>query len=535
MNVKKLAVINLLSFFPLFFAGYVEAEVKTFVREYTYQASEYDSKVSCRTLALEQVKRILLEELGTYLESETEVKDYKLTKDKITIFTAGVVQAEIVSEKWDTDTLKYWLRAHIKADPTKVVEAINSLRKDLQKTRELEETKKKVNELSAEIERLKNELSTDRTNQTKIIQYMKAIEELSALDIIRKCIELSISGKLHEGIEELSNVIKKTPQNALAYAIRGQLYARLGRSDVAIEDSSTAIKLDPDSAFAYINRAYIYYRLREYEEGLQDANRAIALDPNFAFAYITRGAHLYGLESYQRSLEDGEKAVKLSPDNVYAYLVRGGAHEVLGNKIKASEDIRKAIELDPNCAEVLIFKAGYESNRGNTNEGLNYSNKAIKLDPYLAVSYKNRGFIYARKKNYNQAIADFNKAIELAPKFVDAYIGRALVYGAIGNYQQAIFNYNRSIELNPKFSGAYSMRGYAYFQSGNYRQAVEDFIKFIDLAPKADKTMSEVHAILGDSYSKLGDMEQAIKNWKASARLGNKGAQNFLRQRGIGW
>ena len=52
------------------------AGLVTFQKEYTYQASEYDSKVSCRALALEQVKRLLLEELGTYLESETEVKNF---------------------------------------------------------------------------------------------------------------------------------------------------------------------------------------------------------------------------------------------------------------------------------------------------------------------------------------------------------------------------------------------------------------------------------------------------------------------------
>lgn len=38
------------------------AESKTFIREYSYQASELDSKVSCRTIAMELVKRLLLEE-----------------------------------------------------------------------------------------------------------------------------------------------------------------------------------------------------------------------------------------------------------------------------------------------------------------------------------------------------------------------------------------------------------------------------------------------------------------------------------------
>ncbi len=75
------------------------AATKVFEREYTYQASEADSKLSCRVIALEQVKRLLLEELGTYLESISEVKDSVLTKDEIVILTAGVVRTGIVSER----------------------------------------------------------------------------------------------------------------------------------------------------------------------------------------------------------------------------------------------------------------------------------------------------------------------------------------------------------------------------------------------------------------------------------------------------
>jgi hypothetical protein len=66
----------------LAFSSPVKAETKTFIKEYTYQASEFDSKASSRILALEQVKRLLLEELGTYLESSTEIRNYQLTKDR---------------------------------------------------------------------------------------------------------------------------------------------------------------------------------------------------------------------------------------------------------------------------------------------------------------------------------------------------------------------------------------------------------------------------------------------------------------------
>ena len=131
------------------------AETKTFIKEYTYQASEFDSKASCRTIALEQVKRLLLEELGTYLENNTEVKNFELTKDKITALTAGIVQTQVLDEKWDGKS--YWLKAEVKADPENVAKSIDNLRKDQKKSGDLEERVKKHDEALKEIDKLREE------------------------------------------------------------------------------------------------------------------------------------------------------------------------------------------------------------------------------------------------------------------------------------------------------------------------------------------------------------------------------------------
>ena len=96
---STLARIIFLSFLFLLFSPHLaSAETKTFIKEYTYRASEDDSRNSSRVTAMREVKRLLLEELGTYLESITEVKNFQLTKDQITSLTAGIVRAEIVDE-----------------------------------------------------------------------------------------------------------------------------------------------------------------------------------------------------------------------------------------------------------------------------------------------------------------------------------------------------------------------------------------------------------------------------------------------------
>ena len=224
--------------FVLFIPRLTSAEIKTFVREYTYQASEIDSKMSCRVIALEHVKRLLLEELGTYLESRTEVKDFRLTKDRIVILTAGIVRTEIVSESWDGNSLKYQLKAKLTADPGAVIKSVDSLRKDAQKTRELEELRKKADDALREIEQLKKEMrlaksDKDDSNQKsdtkevkdKVIffplvdadknrtaKYDKTINELSAYDWFEKAMSFLGEQKYNDSIDAFNKAIELNPK-----------------------------------------------------------------------------------------------------------------------------------------------------------------------------------------------------------------------------------------------------------------------------------------------------------------------------------
>ena len=129
---------SILLIFLIFFSSNVQAQLQTFIREYTYIASETDSKVSSRENALGEVKRLLIEELGIYIssvvtrestESNTEVYKDIFTRE-INTLSSGITQTRVLEEKWDG--YEYYIKAEIKADPEDVIRKINqnlSLRK----------------------------------------------------------------------------------------------------------------------------------------------------------------------------------------------------------------------------------------------------------------------------------------------------------------------------------------------------------------------------------------------------------------------
>ena len=263
----------------LFLTATAFAEKVTFVKEYNYNASDLDSKVSSRTIALEQVKRLLLEELGTYLISETEVKNFRLTKDQITTYSAGVVSAEVVDEKWDGKT--YYLKAKVSADPAEVAKSLQNIVNDKQKSKELEDVRKKASEFSKEIERLKKELAIAKadtkkidqkadikkeegkviyTNQALIKQYNEAVKGLSATDWFEKGLVLRNAAKWVESIDMFMMALKLNPQLTKAYAARGLSYSMIGDYKKAVNDYSVAIKQNSKYAGYYLNRGVAYYR-----------------------------------------------------------------------------------------------------------------------------------------------------------------------------------------------------------------------------------------------------------------------------------
>ena len=251
-NASCFVLVCILSF--IFITTTASAETKTFIKEYTYRAGDEDSRNSCRIISLREVKRLLLEELGTYLESQTEVINFQMTKDQITTLTAGLVSTEVIEDKWDGKV--YWLKAKIAANPQDVIKSIDSLRKDREKVKELEELRKKSEVLLKENERLNKELKTAKgdAKQKSAQAYNRNIDNLSATEWFEKGYKLDESGNYTDAEKAYSKAIELNPQYASAYINRGVAYDKLGNYQQAIKDYNKAIELNPQEAGFYYNR-----------------------------------------------------------------------------------------------------------------------------------------------------------------------------------------------------------------------------------------------------------------------------------------
>lgn len=190
-NAKEVVHLIKYIFIPLIICSiyFPNLQAETYIRDYTYKASDVDSKVTSRTNALDQVKIILLQEIGTHIRQQIKISKDSFGKEYATedieAITAGLTKTEIIEEKWNGET--YYLKAKIIADTERVLNALEEFKNDTsqqtqRQLQELKENQKKLENTRKEVADLRRQLSKASSNAEKeklAAIYTKQVSKIS--------------------------------------------------------------------------------------------------------------------------------------------------------------------------------------------------------------------------------------------------------------------------------------------------------------------------------------------------------------------
>lgn len=178
-----------------------------------------------------------------------------------------------------------------------------------------------------------------------------------------------------------------------------------------------------------------------------------------------------------------------------------------------------------NNRGTIFLKAGdYQKAESDFMNALNYNSK-------YATAYNNMGLLMHNKSDYDNAIKYFSKAIELNNSYAEAYFNMGLSYFRKNETDKAIELYKKSLEIDNNFAIAYNNLGNAYVTKEQPNDAILNFQKAVEIDPN----YSVAHYNLAVSYLKIGNNSLGINSMKTAARLGNSGAENFLKTNKISW
>lgn len=105
------------------------AKEQSYIRDYTYKASDLDSKVSARNNTLKLIKAGVLEEIVSYVYNNSSLEQSQSGNEfrssfiqKTSSSSAGFLKARILDESWNGFEMK--IKAEVTADPEKIREEL---------------------------------------------------------------------------------------------------------------------------------------------------------------------------------------------------------------------------------------------------------------------------------------------------------------------------------------------------------------------------------------------------------------------------
>jgi uncharacterized protein YydD (DUF2326 family) len=149
-----------------------------------------DTKNEAREVSFVRCKRRLLERAGSFIQSNVQVTNGKLSKDQVTTYAAAVLSVEVVKERFffkgESMVLEQTVRA--KVDLADVKKRLAAIIGDKSVAKKVEGQQKQITDLEKRVEELRQELGSAKTSRAKSIRkeqnvVLGRIDELSKLKI----------------------------------------------------------------------------------------------------------------------------------------------------------------------------------------------------------------------------------------------------------------------------------------------------------------------------------------------------------------
>lgn len=337
----------------------------------------------------------------------------------------------------------------------------------------------------------------------------------------------------------ISEDLFDTPFNNLSWA-----YNELGEYEKSLEYIEQSLRILPNEENEYVNKGNALYALGRYEDALQSFDKAISKNTKCDYAYFGKGLVYLDNEKYDKALIEFNNCLKYAPNDLDAKLYKVLCHLYSGDKSTALEYINKLIDEEKNNSDVyevkgivLEYTSGYEEvieyyeevcnkfpenylmriklgelyyNLGNYNKSLEHYLKLLDGYPGDLRLYADVAYNYSALNELDKAVEYCNSALSIDKSSSFIYNVMGNIYGEQTLYVESVEYFEKAIELLPTYKEAYLNKLYALYSSKRYSKCIE-FGKKVE---KQFKDIEDLHWLMGESYSKLNKIDEAIKEYE---------------------
>ncbi len=285
------------------------AETKEIVAEGIYVMGDGETPIVAESRAVEQAKRMALEEAGTYVKSYSRVKNFQIADDEIEVLASGMMEISILDKKRsiEADAVKFWVRIKAVVTPDKI-EIVAERVKEQGLGQEYKELKEAYDKSQAEVTRLKEQLAATKMEpeRKEIIGKIGLQEkEFQARQLYAEAMREFAADHAQKALTLLSQSIEGNPKFAPAHLFRGWVYYKREDFDRAFPDFDKAAQLAPKLFGAYAGRGMCHSRNDRFSAAIADLSKSLRINPRpradlkVGIHFHLGRSHLYGGDRQQ--------------------------------------------------------------------------------------------------------------------------------------------------------------------------------------------------------------------------------------------
>jgi tetratricopeptide (TPR) repeat protein len=149
---------------------------------------------------------------------------------------------------------------------------------------------------------------------------------------------------------------------------------------------------------------------------------------------------------------------------------------------------------------------------------------AVAIDEKFDYAWRNMGDAYLRLRKYKDAIEALQKVLELSRPEDVIYEAIGYCYDKLKNYTKARFYYRKAVHLDLENSNLYYKIARTYMNEGLWENAVKN----LERALLIHKMQPEYNLAIGQCYSEMGRMEEAVNYFGNVIRVRPKNQKGWM-------
>ncbi|MBK8949420.1 MAG: tetratricopeptide repeat protein [Flavobacteriales bacterium] len=260
-------------------------------------------------------------------------------------------------------------------------------------------------------------------------------------------------------------------------------------------------------------------------------NRIIALSLLFipiiasaqSDALLRSAETAYASGELDSALARVERAIAADRTSARAYKLRGDIRQRLKQLELALIDYKESETLDPNNARLFVSRSAARITEGNIKGALRDLDHAIELDPADADAWYNRACAHYLVQDNAQALKDTEKALKLRDDHAEALFLGGVVKGELFKEDAGLDDIRRALALKPEIPGGRMSAAILLYEMERFEEAIAGFTEVL-AKDTASADLRDAHYYRGDSHYNLKRKAEACRDWRASAKLGDKDA-----------